>query len=210
MAKIYIGKKRKEFDFKKLVRKHELAKESPKEASHSAWDDIHEQWDTSSNGIVPGQLCSFKYYEPKTKEDLEYYDATPLTIFFGVANTRDGKRVIGLNLHYYPRYTREKIMQKILEMYGPLFKSLSSTTRSAISNFNWTALNKQIINVGLAFGIRMYIPSLIQGIAKIPIEGWPTAFYTEGAFKKETRKAILKYWREYSASHKVKTNKKKR
>ena len=40
--------------------------------------------------IMPGQLIMFNYFEPKTKEELEYYDAMPCTIFFGVRKLEDG------------------------------------------------------------------------------------------------------------------------
>ena len=49
--------------------------------------------------IVPGQLILFEYFEPATREDLEYYDASPCTIFFNVVNTSHGKRVLGFNIH---------------------------------------------------------------------------------------------------------------
>ena len=34
--------------------------------------------------VMPGQLVMFNYFEPSTKEELEYYDAMPCTIFFGI------------------------------------------------------------------------------------------------------------------------------
>ena len=60
--------------------------------------------------IIPGQLIYFNYFEPKTKEDLEYYDATPCTIYFTRYNSKNGPRVTGFNLHYYPPKIRYKIM----------------------------------------------------------------------------------------------------
>ena len=71
---------------------------------------VDENLDVKGNpSVLPGQLVMFDYFEPATKEDLEYYDAMPCTIFFGIANTKNGKRVIGFNIHYYPpriRYLR--------------------------------------------------------------------------------------------------------
>lgn len=196
--RIYIGRKRTPFDFNKLVKEHELRKKSRKEAALSANTSLHKTYKAVTPGkIVPGNLCLFHYFEPKTKDQLEYYDAEPLTIFFGIANTSQGKRVVGLNLHYYPPSSRKTIMSKILEIYGGLFKSLNTPNRSSIQNFNWNALNRQIINQGLAFGIRMYVPNLIYKVSQIPVESWPTAFYTEGAFKKQSRAAIMKYWKTF-------------
>ena len=39
---------------------------------------------TGPVSVMPGQLLSFAYKNPKTKEELLYYDAAPVTIFFGV------------------------------------------------------------------------------------------------------------------------------
>ena len=50
----------------------------------------------------------FDYFEPATEEDLEYYDAMPCTIFFGIIKTEEGPRVMGFNNHYYPPKIRFK------------------------------------------------------------------------------------------------------
>lgn len=189
---------REKFDFKKLVKRSRYAKLDRKAAALRSNKALHEEYKERTPGrIVPGNLCLFHYYEPKTKEDLEYYDAEPLTIFFGIAQTSLGKRVVGLNLHYYPPFIRQNIMDKIIERYGALFKSFDTVNRSTIVGFNWNKLNKDIQHQGLAFGIRMYIPSLMAKVSYIPVRSWPDAFYTEGAFKKQTRSAIMKYWKKF-------------
>ncbi len=195
---IKIGKKRESFDFKRLVKNSKYRKMNRKRAAEQSNRDIYEEYSSNTpNRIVPGNLCLFHYLEPKTKEQLEYYDAEPLTIFFGIAQTKDGKRVVGLNLHYYPPMMRKTIMEKILLEYGQFFK-LNEENKYSISDFNWGQLNKRIKRMGLSFGIRMYIPSLMKRVTYVPVKSWPTAFYTEGAFEKKTRTMIMAYyWKKF-------------
>ena len=70
--------------------------------------------------LLPGQLVMFNYFEPKTKEQLEYYDAMPCTIFFGTIKSKEGPRVIGFNIHYYPPSIRFQIMDRIFDIFKPL------------------------------------------------------------------------------------------
>lgn len=146
---------------------------------------------------VPGQLISFNYFEPKTKEDLEYYDAMPCTIFFGVFNTEQGRRVIGFNLHYYPPKIRFVLMDRIFDIYKPIYlKSWNKPLDAEVSFFNYKQLITQLHEAGLDFGVRMYIPNLMHKITPIPPSMYAKAVFTEGHFKKQTRQQILKYWRD--------------
>jgi hypothetical protein len=56
----------------------------------------------------------------------------------------------------------------------------------------------QLQKAKLDFGIRMYIPKLMASVTPIPVKDWQKVVFTEGRFKKQTRDAILKYWRNKS------------
>ena len=147
--------------------------------------------------ILPGQLIMFNYFQPKTKEQLEYYDAMPCTIFFGILNTENGKRVIGFNIHYYPPKIRFQIMDRIFDIFKPLYlESWSDALQTEMSDFNYKMLMRQLKNAKLDFGIRQYLPELIHKIEPIPPMYWQKAVFTEGHFKKQTREQILKYWKD--------------
>lgn len=153
--------------------------------------------------IVPGQLILFKYLEPKTKEDLEYYDASPCTIFFNVVNTQEGKRVLGFNIHYYPPKMRYQIMNTIFNIYKPILtKYFKEGTKTEIDAFDYNYLIDSLQKAGLEFGVRMYIPQLIKEVRKVPPQLWHVAVFTEGWFKKRTRAAIMKYWMQWVKKHK--------
>lgn len=148
--------------------------------------------------IVPGQLILFKYFEPKTKEELEYYDASPCTIFFGIFNSKQGKRILGFNIHYYPPKIRYAIMDKIFTMYRPIMaKYFTDGTMKEIDAFDYKYLKEQLKRKKLNFGLREYIPSLCTEPVMIPPNMWQIAVFTEGWFRKQTRTQIMKYWKTY-------------
>ena len=149
----------------------------------------------NSASILPGQLIMFDYFEPKTKEELEYYDAQPVTIFFNVIKTPLGQRVLGFNVHYYPPRVRWIIMNRIYEIFKPIYdKSWGEPLSKRISGINYQLLLEQLESQGLTFGVRMYDPKLMARITPIKFRDWSKAALTEGSFKKRTREAIMNYW----------------
>ena len=152
---------------------------------------------TPRNRIVPGQLVLFEYFEPKTKNKLEYYDASPCTIFFGVFRSKQGRRILGFNIHYYPPKIRYAIMDKIFKIYRPVYtKYFTTGTTKEIDAFDYSYLISTLKRNGLEFGVREYIPTLIGKTWMIPPNQWQVAVFTEGWFKKQTRTQIMKYWRK--------------
>lgn len=151
------------------------------------------------SAIFPGQLVMFNYFQPKTKEQLKYYDAMPCTIFFGIVKTQEGPRVIGFNIHYYPPKIRFEIMDRIFDIFKPFYlESWNSSLQQEISDFNYKMIIRQLQKAKLDFGIREYIPQLMHKITPIPPKYWQKAVFTEGAFKKESREQILNYWKNKS------------
>jgi hypothetical protein len=149
--------------------------------------------------LHPGQLIMFDYFEPATEEQLEYYDAMPCTIFFAPVNTSKGYRVLGFNIHYYPPRIRFQLMNRIYEIYKPIYaKSFNKKLKKEVEYFNYRQLISQLQKAKLDFGIRMYIPRLMANITPIPPGAWPKAVLSEGHFRKETRQQILSYWKNKS------------
>lgn len=162
---------------------------------------------SGKSSIFPGQLIMFNYFEPKTKEELKYYDAMPCTIFFGVVQTENGTRVLGFNLHYYPPRIRYALMDRIFDIYKPLYlKSWDKPLTQEMSYFNYKQLIEQLQKAKLDFGIRMYIPELMRQITPIPPSSYAKAVFTEGHFRKETREQILKYWKDKASGIEKKPN----
>ena len=109
-AKRKANKAPKDFDMLKAIRAEKDYKSNIKRRDINSRKFIDENYDVKGKpAILPGQLIMFNYLEPATKEQLEYYDAMPCTIFFGIVKTKNGPRVIGFNIHYYPPKIRFQI-----------------------------------------------------------------------------------------------------
>ena len=190
----------KDFNMLKAIREERDYKSNIKRRDINSRKYIEENFDIKGKpSILPGQLIMFNYFEPQTKEKLEYYDAMPCTIFFGIVNTKNGKRVIGFNIHYYPPRIRFQLMNRIFEIFRPIYsKQFNSPLTEEMSYFNYKMLISQLQKAKLDFGIREYIPNLMAEITPVPVSAWPKAVLTEGHFKKETREQILNYWKNKS------------
>lgn len=200
----------KNFDMLKAIREEKLYRSNIQRRDKVARQFVDENYDIKGKpAILPGQLIMFNYFEPKTKEELQYYDAMPCTIFFGIVNTKNGKRVIGFNIHYYPPRIRYQLMNRIFEIFRPIYeKQFNEPLKEEMSYFNYKMLISQLQKAKLDFGIREYIPQLMAKIVPIPVSGWQKAVFTEGHFRKETREQILNYWKnKASGIEKPKKNK---
>lgn len=187
----------KDFDMLKAIRAEKLYKYNVIRRDAGVRKFVDENYDIKGKpAIMPGQLIMFNYFEPATKEKLEYYDAMPCTIFFGVVKTKNGPRVIGFNIHYYPPRMRYQLMNRIYEIFKPIYsKTFNEPLKEEMSYFNYKMLISQLQKAKLDFGIREYIPNLMAKIIPIPVSGWPKAVLSEGHFRKETRQQILNYWK---------------
>lgn len=143
------------------------------------------------------------YFEPKTEEQLEYYDAMPCTIFFGrVKNKKGEPRVLGFNIHYYPPRIRFQILTRIMSIFEPFYRKMwDKTSPQDLSYFDYNMLLWQLQKAKLDFGVRMYIPDLIGKCYLVQPQYWSKAVLTEGKFKKRTRAAILNYWKQLKINY---------
>jgi len=162
--------------------------------------------------IMPGQLIMFNYFEPATKEELEYYDAMPCTIFFNEFKNKEGQlRVLGFNLHYYPPRIRYIVVDRIFSIFKPIYeKSWNNPLKTGMSYMQYKMLMQQLEDQGLDFGVREYIPNLMHDIVPIPPKDWQKAVFTEGRFKKRTREQILNYWQKKVSGQNPEPKKQKR
>lgn len=201
-SKSKANKAPKDFDMYKAIRAEKHYKSNIKRRDVASRKYVDENLKPEGkSSIFPGQLIMFNYFTPKTEEQLQYYDAMPCTIFFGVINTKNGKRVIGFNIHYYPPSMRYKLMARIYEIFKPIYsKCFNKPLTEEVAYFNYKMLINQLQKAKLDFGIREYIPSLMGKIVPIPAADWPKAVFTEGHFKKETREQILNYWKNKTDS----------
>ena len=193
----------KNFSLYKAWEKDKAGKSNAAARDKAARTTIEENYGVKGKtSVLPGQLILFDYLQPIHKEELEYYDAMPCTIFFGVRKDKAGQtRVLGFNIHYYPPKFRVKMMTRILEIFKDIYKPYwDETLKKAIDKFDYQLLMYLLQKDNIAFGVRMYDPKLMGNIIPVPVSGWVKAVQTEGHFKKETRSQILQYWKQWSPS----------
>lgn len=197
---IYDAESIENFRMDEAIQNHPLSRRPTNIRSKLAYSEIMKLVKPTTKYLLPGQIVVFGYSEPKFKEDLEYYDKTPFTIFLGITRTNEGNiREVGLNLHYYPPRIRSRILTTTYNVFKYHFqKHFNDTTDKPAGFINYKAL-KHIMrsNAKIGFGIKMYIPVLRGKSYVLPTRLLPTAFYTEGHFSKATLAQIQKYWRQY-------------
>lgn len=188
----------KDFDLIKSIRENELYKRPGRDEKARKW--IEENIDLAKKGqIFPGQMVMFNYFNPKTKEELEFYDASPCTLFFGIFNSSLGRRVLGFNVHYLPPALRYRVADRIFKIYRPVYlKYFNEGLSHEIDGFEYRYIMDELAKVKLDWTVRMYDPALIGAVRTISPEHWSTALLTEGHFKKDTKAHIMQLFKQAS------------
>ena len=188
------------FRMNEAIQDHPLFHRPTNIRSKLAYADILKVCKPTTKYLLPGQISIFGYSEPKYKEELEYYDKTPMTIFLGIFRTKNGDiRELGLNIHYYPPRIRMRILNTTYEIFKHHFQKYFNDAPGKPATFiNYNAI-KHIMkhNVKIGFGIKEYIPVLRGNTYVLPTRLLPTAFFTEGHFSRATLAQIQKFWRQF-------------
>ena len=199
-TKIYDPDEIKNYQLDEAINNHPLVKRPTDIRSKLAYKEIMHNTKPTKKYLLPGQVVLFHYAEPKFKEELEYYDRTPFTLFLGITRTKDGNiREVGLNLHYYPPFARARILNHTYEVFKPYFdKNFNDVTGKPNTFISYKQLKHLMrTNLKIAFGIKMYIPVLRQASWVIPTRLLSTAMYTEGHFSKASLQQIFHFWRQF-------------
>ena len=198
--KIYSKEEIANYRLDESINDNPLAKRPMNIRSKLAYKEILDNTKPYNKYLLPGQMAIFNYLEPKFKEELEYYDRTPFTLFLGITRIQGGQiREVGLNLHYYPPHARARILNKVYEMFKPHWERNFNTVQHKPNMvIDYSTLKHTLRhNLKLAFGIKMYIPVLRGNTRVIPARLFSTAFFTEGHFSKATLQQIFKFWRQF-------------
>ena len=187
------------FQINEAINNHPLSGYPANMRSKLAYKQIIDAGFTTSRYLIPGQIVVFNYAQPKFKEELEYYDATPMVIFCGIGRTKEGNiRETGLNLHYFPPYTRARVLQIVYDAFKPYWeKQFNKPSKSPNMAVDYEALKSLLSFKHMQWALRMYIPVLRGNSYLIPTRLLATAFYTEGHFSKATKNQVHKYWRKF-------------
>lgn len=199
-TKIYDPDEIKNYQLDEAINNHPLVKRPTAIRSKLAYKEIIHNTKPTKKYLLPGQVVLFHYAEPKFKEELEYYDRTPFTLFLGITRTKDGNiREVGLNLHFFPPFARARILTHTYNVFKPYFdKNFNDVTGKPNTFISYKQLKHLMrSNLKIAFGIKMYIPVLRQASWVIPTRLLSTAMYTEGHFSKASLQQIFHFWRQF-------------
>lgn len=118
--------------------------------------------------IKPGFLYLFNY-DPKTKEDLPYYDRFPLV--FPFEKTEDG--FLGLNLHYIPPIYRARLMDNLYGLVNN--ERYDETTKLRMS---YRMLNSAARYKYFKPCVKRYLSSHVRSkFLQIPANEWDIALF---------------------------------
>ena len=199
-TKIYDAEEINEYQLDEAINNHPLVRRPTNIRSKLAYKELIHNAKVTKKYLLPGQVVLFHYAEPKFKEELEYFDRTPLTLFLGITRTNDGNiREVGLNLHYYPPFARARILTHTYQVFKPYFdKNFNEVTGKPNTFISYKRLKHLMkSNLKIGFGIKMYIPVLRQASWLLPTRLLSTAMYTEGHFSKATLQQIFHFWRQF-------------
>lgn len=190
----------KKYRLIKEIEKDKLYKANPKFRNNRAREVVENNSKKfSGDKFVTGTMYMFDYFRPKTQEELKYYDAKPCVLIFGyfITKSTKEKRVLGLNLHYYPPKIRYQVLNKVMKIYEGWYKGVwKEGLKQDIDKMSYYTLIAHLQSAHLEFGVREYDPHLMGNIQEIPPGLWSKACFTEGEFKKMARTAILNYWKQ--------------
>lgn len=199
-SKIYDDEEIKNFKLDEAIDLHPFHWRPTLIRSKLAYRELMKNAKSTTKYMLPGNIYTFFYQEPKFKEELEYYDATPMILSLGIMRTKENViREIGLNLHYFPPFARERILNHTYEVFKPWFdKGFNDPIHKPSKFISYSRLTNIInSNMKLKFGIKMYIPMLRGATWQIPTRLLPTGYYTEGHFSKATMAQIFRFWRQF-------------
>lgn len=196
---LYQPEEIKKFRLDEAVNEHPLKRRPINMRSRIAYREILLNTKPTNKYLLPGQISIFNYPMPRTEEDLDYYDKTPMTVFFGL--TRDKKnniREVGINVHYFPPFARTKVLNSIYEVFKLYYQMQFNEPIHKVNHYiNWPVLKRLCKKYKIGFAVKMYIPMLRRNTHIIPTRLLPTAIYTEGHFAKDVLTNIMTYWRHY-------------
>ena len=151
------------------------------------------------DNLVAGNLYLMEYFEPKTEEQLAYYDAMPCSIIFGRFKTKKGEpRILSFSIHYFPPRIRFQVLNKVMEIYQNIYEdSWKDGLSKDMSFLEYKQLLYLLKKAKLEFAVHEYIPQLIRKAVIVPPSLWHIAVFTEGRFKKQSRDAIMRHWNNF-------------
>ena len=177
-----------------------IIKEADKEIKKIGRRDLRKVSD-----IKIGEVIAFKYKNPKTKDKMKKFDASPLCIVVDVFTHKGEKYMYAVNLHWIkPDKKRKEVWEFIIDNYIKLDVETTKNKKVVKKRFIKLVYNqirdygflKNSIMANNAF--RMYILKRMTDVRRVPLK-----FYKK-MFTKDWKNAARARWAYQSKGHKIK------
>ncbi len=137
---------------------------------------------TKKSKVLPGDMIMY-FYDPKTKDDLPYYDRFPLTIVVGPAPGG----FYGLNLHYVNPVARARLVNELFKL-AP--KNLKPDSRLMKMRYDLLQGAKKYKEYEPCFK-RYLMPHVKSQMSRVPMSDWEIAIYLPvQQFKKKNARSV--------------------
>lgn len=154
-----------------------------------------------------GGLFTWRYFNPKTKDKLAYWDNFPLVISLGGIVTKNGIRNIGFNLHLLPPKIRIIILCQIFEMYKRLYRYQIFVKGDKPVQIRYQTIVKMLDKYSVRFCVRMYIPARQTQVILFPYNEWDKAIFVPSfGYERIRAQQLIDEWVKYSRKHNNMTN----
>ena len=155
-----------------------------------------------------GGLFTWRYFNPKTKDKLAYWDNFPLVISLGGIVTKNGIRNLGFNLHLLPPKIRVIVLCQVFEMYKRLYRYQIFTKRTdAPVQIRYQAIVKSLDKYSVRFCVRMYIPARQTQVVVFPYNEWDKAIFVPSfGYERIRAEQLIDEWKKYARKNNNMTN----
>jgi hypothetical protein len=128
---------------------------------------------SSATRFMPGKIYVFRYDNPKTIEDLDWWDRNPIILALDPVGTND----CGINLNLLPIKIKEQLLDDIYSRMAGQIKT--RTTRAQLKadlqaplSLSYSGAKNYLNRYGFGFAVRQYIPQRKTKQAVVSYENW--------------------------------------
>ena len=120
------------------------------------------QVQSANHRMQYGRLYQFKYYDPKTRDTLAYWNTNPIVIKIDeVKSKTEGILDVGVNLNFFPHRVKLQFIDAYWNRYNSSYENTTRKYSDARDQrdvkFGYSNFKSLFRNYGVGFTIRRYI-----------------------------------------------------
>ena len=124
------------------------------------------QIEPTSNRMKFGRLYQFNYYDPKTRDQMAYWNTNPVVIKVGQYNSlHEGTLDVCVNLNFFPDNVKRQFIDVYWDRYSGLYDANTATPKSPVeqkqAQFDSASFFQIFKPFGIGFTTRRYINNRI-------------------------------------------------